>query len=422
MKIVFLVFAGLFAGLIRAPASPIPNDGVTDATAAIQSALDAAGKSGGVVDLPPGQYLLAGAITVPPGVTLRGSWQEPHHGESWNLGSTLLITSGRNTDAGAAITLGADSGLQGFTLLWPEQMWNNIVPYPWAVLGNGIHVSVENLTLVNPYQGIKLVPPRCNLHYLRNIFGCPLRYGIFIDGSHDIGRIENIHFNPTYWLASGHPSASTGVQPDIRIQKLRQNDYTVRQYQIEHLEAFVFGRTDWEYVLNTFVFGAHIGYRFIQTPDGVPNGQLSGIGCDFGPTCVQIDALKPHGIAITNGEFNNHLGTASAAIITSPGAAGAAQFVNCIFWNTSGHAAWLRGDTAVTFSACHFTDTLPAGTLLAEKGRLIVSACTFDQPGSAVVIKPGVSAAVVMGNLQPGGLQVDNGIGPHAQIGLNEGP
>ena len=49
-------------------------------------------------------------------------------------------------------------------------------------------------------------------------------------------------------------------------------------YTTAHLEAFTFGRTDWEYVLNTFVFGAKVGYRFIQTPAGACNGQFSGIG------------------------------------------------------------------------------------------------------------------------------------------------
>ena len=33
-------------------------------------------------------------------------------------------------------------------------------------------------------------------------------------------------------------------------------------------EAFIFGRTDWEYVNNTFVFPVNIGYRFIETQGG----------------------------------------------------------------------------------------------------------------------------------------------------------
>ena len=32
--------------------------------------------------------------------------------------------------------------------------------------------------------------------------------------------------------------------------------------------AFVFGRSDWEYVFNTFAFGYAIGYHFIERATG----------------------------------------------------------------------------------------------------------------------------------------------------------
>ena len=50
-------------------------DAATDDTAAFQHALDAAFKAGGgSVYAPPGRYLLRGSLTVPDGVTLRGSY------------------------------------------------------------------------------------------------------------------------------------------------------------------------------------------------------------------------------------------------------------------------------------------------------------------------------------------------------------
>ena len=48
--------------------------------------------------------------------------------------------------------------------------------------------------------------------------------------------------------------------------------------------------------------------------------------------------------------------------------------------------------------------------------------CQFAAAGPAVVLGPGVRAAVVAENTQPGGVQVQNGIGARAQIGLNELP
>jgi len=212
------------------------------------------------------------------------------------------------------------------------------------------------------------------------------------------------------------------MDPAIKVAKRHQNDFAVLTYQLTNLEAFVFGRTDWEYVLNTFAFGAHIGYRFIKTENGISNGQLSGIGSDFGPICMQVDAIKAWGLQITNGQFNNTKGAQAAAIITNPGSLGSVQFANCSFWTTQGHAAWLQGQTTVKFTSCSFNNTTPGGTILAETGKLIVNGCSFDQPGSAIVLKSGVSAAVIMGNLQTGGLQIANEIGTHAQIGLNETP
>ncbi len=33
-------------------------------------------------------------------------------------------------------------------------------------------------------------------HYIARIQGQPLNIGVFIDSTYDIGRIENVHFNP----------------------------------------------------------------------------------------------------------------------------------------------------------------------------------------------------------------------------------
>ncbi len=386
-------------------------DGVADDTAAIQRALDALAPTGGVLELPPGQYRIHGTITVPTGVALAGSWQAPHHGV-WDKGSTLLITGGRGSETGAAVVLSPSSAIRGFTMLWPEQRYDDIAPYPCAIAGSGMHGTVENITLVNAFQGVEFAGEWNELHLIRNVFGCALRRGIFIDNTSDIGRIENVHFNPHYWPRSRHPSAAGPGAPKI-----------IGQYMADNLEAFIFGRTDWQYVTNTFVYAAKVGYRFIATENGACNGQLLGIGADFCRVGLQIDGIQTIGIQVTNGEFTAFAGEPNAAIFTAPGAGGAAQFVNCNFWATPGGAALLQGTTAVTFSGCHFLDVPETGAIVAEAGRLIVRSCNFRKFGApAVVIGKGVRAAIVTGNLQPGGLVVENRMGPRAQIALNEPP
>jgi hypothetical protein len=397
----------------------VPADGVTDATAAIQQQLDAVAITGGQVVLLPGQYLIQGSLKVPSAVTLRGSWTAPHHGSEWKKGTTLLITGGRDNENGpAAIQLSPDAAVEGLTLLWPEETWNDIRPYPWAIRGLGQHITVQNVTLVNAYQGID-VGEDGSLHLIRNVYGLALRRGIMVDRTTDIGRIENVHFNPHYWLRSGHPS-SHAAAPGSAGPQGKPFD-AVEKFLTENLDAFIFARSDWEYVVDTFVWGANHGYLFIKSDKGACNGQFLGIGADFCRTCVQIDSIQEVGLQITNGEFTAFAGDPNSAIVTAPGAGGAAQFVNCNFWGVRDHAAWLQGDTQVTLADCHICPG--GGDVLADRGRLIVQGCNFEKSGkTSVILHPDVKAAILMGNLQPDGFKVDNEIGAHAQIGLNETP
>ena len=52
-------------------------------------------------------------------------------------------------------------------------------------------------------------------------------------------------------------------------------------WQLLHGRAFVFARTDWEYVFNTFAFGYAIGYHFLASTKGSCNGNFLGIGADM---------------------------------------------------------------------------------------------------------------------------------------------
>ena len=62
-------------------------------------------------------------------------------------------------------------------------------------------------------------------------------------------------------------------------KKIRySDDKNFMSWQLLHGRAFVFARTDWEYVLNTFSFGYAIGYHFIASNEGSCNGNFLGIG------------------------------------------------------------------------------------------------------------------------------------------------
>jgi len=48
--------------------------------------------------------------------------------------------------------------------------------------------------------------------------------------------------------------------------------------QMANGEAFIFGRSDWQYVLNTFCFGYKAGYKFVKTRRECATGTSSGSG------------------------------------------------------------------------------------------------------------------------------------------------
>ena len=153
------------------PAPPVPNDGTTDVTAPLQALIDEAAKTGGEVYLPPGLYLVKGSLLLPTGVTLRGSWQAPHHG-AYTKGTTLLTTLGKGSEEGPAfIEMRQSSALRGVTIVHSEQRSDDIQPYPWTIHGEQMHATVENVTLVNSYNGIAMGPKSNELHLIRNVFG-----------------------------------------------------------------------------------------------------------------------------------------------------------------------------------------------------------------------------------------------------------
>ena len=175
-------------------------DGKTDDTAAIQKALDAAAKDrGGVVEMPKGLYRVEDHLVIPPGVCLSGEWQAPHHANTEH--GTVILASGHagKEDGPALINLGQSSAIKGITIFYPDQDPAAVKPYPWAIQGKGMHGSVIDVTLVNPYKGIDFGTYPNELHYIRNVFGCPLKLGIYVNRTTDIGRIENVHFNPHSW-------------------------------------------------------------------------------------------------------------------------------------------------------------------------------------------------------------------------------
>jgi hypothetical protein len=382
-------------------------DGKTDDTAAVQKALDTATKAGGgIVMMPRGNYRIATHLLVPDNVTLQGVFTVP---TAWSQmkGTTLLAEEGKGHEDGPPfISLALNATIKGLTVFYPGQSMDAITPYPWCVGCTGAdNPSIVDCLLVNPYRAVDFATHNSGRHYIRGLYGQPLRTGIAVDKCYDVGRIENVHFWP-FWGWDGHPK--------------------IQDFMRQNAEAFVFGRTDWEYVLNTFVLGYKIGYHFIATKDGPCNGNFMGIGSDGSVIAVQVDQCEPFGLLITNGEFVSMLEPEPTEVVVSASNTGVVQFNNCAFWGPSDKCATIRGTGAVSFVQCNFqywdraNKGLPAIDCLG--GELTVSSCAFRRPSPGVILGPAVKTAVIYGNTFAGKAQVTNQSAGDVQIGLNAGP
>jgi hypothetical protein len=384
-------------------------DGRTDDTAAFQKALDAVAKGGGTVQAGRGSFYFAGHLNVPGGVTLEGIWKSvPSHAgirdrghvKPTDDGTTFLITENRGAEAGPAfITLKDNSTLKGVVLYYPDQKTDEPpAPYPYAIAMRGNNPAVLQVELLNPYNGIDA--SRNNRHLIRDVSGQPLRRGIYVDGIYDIGRIENVHFNP-WW--SMHRR--------------------LLNWQMENGEAFILGRTDWQYVFNTFCFGYRVGYRFIKTENGMCNGNFLGLGADDCYTAVSVDASPRFGILITNGEFVSFHGPDPTMVTVGQANSGSVRFVNCSFWGPCNQIARIAGRGTVGFSDCTFMqwDGKNEGraAVQVQSGTVLIRGCEFQEDKPQIELGEKVRRAIISDNILQGKERIKNNSNGNVKIANN---
>lgn len=371
-------------------------DGTTDDTQAFQKALDAASKDGGgIVFVATGNYLIKGHLSIPDHVTLEGVFRAPTRSTQYK-GSTLLAVEGKgNEEADPFLHLGTNSTLRGITVFYPEQDKENPVPYPWCVRGQGDNCSIVDVLLVNPWKAVDFGTFNCGRHLIRGLYSQPLKTGIFVDKCYDVGRIENVHLWP-FW--------------HIPLNKFTEKNAT----------AFIFGRTDWEFVSGCFCISYKIGFQFSDFGSGPGNVVISNSGSDVGPCAVLVENCQGHaGIAWTNGQI-------MAGVQIKDTNTGPVKFNNCGFWgvsSTTSHAE-IEGSGHVTFNACHFISWDQAGTdapaISANGSGVTVTSCDFMDGGKKqVVLGEKVKAAVITSNRMRGGLRVENGSTGKVEMGMN---
>jgi hypothetical protein len=203
--------------------------------------------------VPAGQFAFDGNLTLPQGVALVGTYQSPPCHDlsiSGNVvivdGSQLLPRGGRGTTDGAFLTVQQNAAVKGFTFWYPD-VGPNVAPmeYPWTLALVGRNAAAMDLELLNSYNGIYAVnSPR---HYIARVHGQPTNVGVYVDACHDVGRIENVHFNPWYSKAPAYIA-----------------------HQQTHGIGFQIMDTDWEFATNTFTI--FVGEWIVYVRSTIPRG------------------------------------------------------------------------------------------------------------------------------------------------------
>ncbi|MHB0999224.1 MAG: glycosyl hydrolase family 28-related protein [Armatimonadota bacterium] len=307
-------------------------DGITDSTEAFQKALDSIKAKGGIVYAPAGYYRFAGHIRIPTGVSLQGSWQGP---PSNMTGTVLEATEGAGTENGDAfITLESNALVKGMIISYPNQPSDNEkpIPYPWTIRGLAQDCQVMDIQLIRSYKGIDFGTYPCSRHYINNLYGSVLSRGIYVDGSVDVSRINNVHFS--VW----------GCAPKLA------------EWRRKNLEVITIGRSDWMWITNFFCFEASVGLRLMLGKPG--NDKLPG---------------PAHYIQISNSGFD---------MTTTPIIVEECENLNISQSVFKGGAIQIRETNTypVTFNQCSFSPIVGTASLIDAKGRgrVSVNNSTFE--------------------------------------------
>ncbi len=388
-------------------------DGVTDDTAAFQKALDEAGADGGgIVRVPVGNYMIKTHLSIPACVTLEGVWTAPpcptkvkshsptlrqaqdaaagSEDKTWLSGSVLLAVEGAGKPDGTPfILLHANSVLKGMTIYYPDQKPDGPpTPYPWCVASAGAdNTSIIDCLLVNPYQGVDFGTRVAGRHFIRNLYGQPLYKGLFIDVCFDVGRLENIHFWP-FW--TGHVLGGKAPKMD--------------EWVLKNGTAFIFARSDWEYVSNCFAILYKTGIHFMKASDPGPGNYLmTQSGADCCDVALYVEETQGHsGVSFSNSQIFGR-------IVVSEKNIGPVRFSSCGIFGASGkieaeEMIRIDGRGRVSFDNCSFyaIDPTPKTEQFMNVvgGRLGISNSVFiGTAGKApMVIGENVISAMITGN------------------------
>jgi autotransporter-associated beta strand protein len=336
-------------GIVVAAATPqqygAVGDGVTDDSGAFQNALNAVcntgGAGGGVVYVPSGTYAFSNTITIPLGVTLQGDWTDWSQGTNGVIGTLFKVMVGAGQSNGTPFITMNQSALKGVNIWYPNQNPTDITPYPFTIYINNNDTVVQDVALINSYQGISCVSgPQ---HIIDTVFGSPLYTGIQVDEEYDISHQENVRFSPDFWPASQLPGAPAAGGPQAAW--MRANGVAERLY-----------RCDGETAMNNEISGYNIGYDALESASGTPDTSFYG-GYISNCATAFLDAA---GGGNTGQEFTDFVLDGDTAVNRNTSNSASTFFHTCQITGHNGTAIHQTGNNSsvMQFQNCNVTGTV----------------------------------------------------------------
>lgn len=263
------------------------SDGVTDDTAAIQNAINAAAAAGGgSVVLKVARYFTTGTLSIPAGVVLCGAIQGPFDVAGVNpatttIAPTLLVT---NTTAPFITLLAPGTGVTDLLFHYPNQVKTSASAptiYPYTIhFQSGAAAKVVRCTVTNAYNFLDMQLGR---PMAQDLYIGAFNIGVHIDNDEDFTSLHNIH-NGVFWDEMENASYPSAIDSWVSNNGI----------------ALVVGRMDSLEVHDFFVFSRFAGMLLTDSPDTTLNprcGWGSGSNIDLEMVQYGIIAISSTGQA-----------------------------------------------------------------------------------------------------------------------------
>ena len=367
-----------------------------DQTAFFQSTIDACHEAGGgVVFAPAGKYRIDGRLDIRSGVVLRGEWRNPENKKDERIGTLLSTTYGKGLGPldDPFIGLHNSSGIKDLAIWYPEQDFQSPEAYAFTIAQVGKKkATVENVTLVNPFRGIRLGPGANEFFTAVNVFMTPLQVGFRRDQVYDCARMHRIRMKPCYWTESGLPGAPATPE---EIQALEK-------HMLSNSTGAVISHYAWTWMYDWEIEGCNIGVEtrrsWVKNTYGGPNGGFVKLELKNCRTGMIIGVLNPQGWSVTDAVITSDV-PGSVGIRTIPEFDRICQFNSVTFGGRMAHAIHSESlEGTVSLFNCSFEDWAEHA-VRADAGTIQITQCDFKQNKPHVFAGKAVQAIALLGNV-----------------------